>query len=277
MIANFDQSVPAHGYAAHVGFFRSWGAPFGYAPGEAKGSPTYKPIRELSPESIQAKASELAIPCGEVIELASKDFAAFLGQWQNDNVVETMAYAIREIIRNSFEHSSAQSIWLVGQYWQFYDAVEISILDQGVGVLNSLRMNSKLKVNDHENALYLAIQPGVSGKFVGEKPRKTLTKDVWANSGYGLYVTSRLCQKGGRFSIVSGNKALFMNDVGAKFYKCQFKGTALRLVLKVSTIDSLSESLKKIISDGRAIARKTMPDANLTASMITSMLSDWEN
>jgi hypothetical protein len=274
-ISNFDQNVPAHGYAAHVGFFRSWGAPFGYAPGEASGSSTYKPIKELSAENIQAKSIELMIPYGEVIELASKDFAAFLGQWQNNDVIETLTYAIREIIRNSFEHSTARSIWLVGQYWQSYDAVEISILDQGIGVLDSLRLNPKLQIYDHENALHLAILPGVSGKLVGNKRRKGLANDTWANSGYGLYVTSRLCQKGGRFSIVSGNRALSMHEGGVNFYNCQFNGTALRLVLKVSAIDKLSGTLKQIISEGRAIAKKTLPSANITASMITSMLSDW--
>lgn len=274
-ITNYSENVPAHSYAAHVGFFRSWGVPYGYAPGEAWGSSTYKPIKDLSIKNISEKASEEMVHPGEIMEEAAREFATFLGHWQDDDVIETLTYAIREIIRNVFEHSQAERIWLVGQYWPTYDSVEISILDQGVGVYQTLRSNPKLVVENYENALHLAVQPGVSGKLVGKKRRRSLEDDQWANSGYGLYVTSKLCQRGGSFSIASGEKALYLSPSNAKFYDCIFQGTALRMMLRVSTISKLKKSLQLIISEGREIAKNSEFGGNLTASMITSMLSRW--
>ncbi|WP_243439793.1 hypothetical protein [Fundidesulfovibrio soli] len=274
-VANFDQSKPAHGYAAHVGFFRSWGAPYGSTPKTEGGNSSYKPIRELSVTNIISISRELKAHPGEIVEAASKEFACFLGVGSNPDIVDTLTYAIREIIRNVFEHSKAESVWLAGQYWPTYQRIEIAILDQGVGITKTLKNNPKIVIIDDENALNLAIRPGVSGKLIGDKQRRHDKDDPWANSGYGLYVTSRLCQNGGKYIIASGGKALILEGQNASFAKCQYNGTAIMMQLNLANVNNLQQCLKDIVKEGRQIARGNDFKGNLTASMITTNLSEW--
>lgn len=99
--------------------------------------------------------------------------------------------------------------------------------DEGIGVFESLKQNPihRKYVTSNEEALRWAIQPGVSVAFnpaLGQR-----SNDVWANSGYGLYMISEICRKtNGWFTFVSGEECLRAYPNNISICKTKFNGTA---------------------------------------------------
>jgi hypothetical protein len=156
-------------------------------------------------------------------------------------------------MRNAVEHSESEEFEYCGQYWPAKETVEVAILDCGIGVHKSLSANPTLKISSEDHALRLALLPGISGKTSGGG--KIEEYDHWANSGYGLYLTSRLCAVGGSFFICSGKRGLLRKDEKVKYYDCSFQGTALRMVLHTSSISDLKGCLRRLRKEGEEVAR----------------------
>lgn len=239
-------------YAAHMGFFEAFNLHFGNRPGEAQGSDAYLPITSKSIEELNKKAWRMNLHVGEVLEGDTEKLAQLLSQEKKSHLVETLAYTLREIMRNAVEHSESAEFEYCGQYWPTQDKVEVAILDCGIGVQKSLSANPDLKISSEDHALRLALLPGVSGKT----NRGSDEYDHWANSGYGLYLTSKLCAVGGSFFICSGKRGLLRTGDGKeKYYDCSFQGTALRMVLHTSSISDLKGCLRQLRKEGEEVAR----------------------
>lgn len=99
---------------------------------------------------------------------------------------------MRELIRNVLEHSQSENFWYTGQYQPTKGIVEVAILDEGIGMKKSSMKNRKLSIKDDEDAIRLAIQAGISKSGVGRVGR-----DEYDNSGFGLYMITNFCRKGG--------------------------------------------------------------------------------
>jgi hypothetical protein len=153
----------------------------------------------------------------------------------------------------------------VAQYWPEKDWVELAILDEGVGIRSTLARNPHLAIPSDIGALRLALLPGVSGVAFKGGPRQR--KDAWANSGYGLYMTSQLCARGGSFLICSGSAGLFLERGVETTFETNFAGTALRLCLSTTQLGSLSATLEHLRKAGSEVARGLAVGANVTASM----------
>ncbi len=243
-----------HSYAAHMGFFRTLNIDFGNQPGEAKGSDTYLPITILSIRELQKEAAQKAIHTGQFLEHHAMQLARLLTQEDASNLVDTLTYTLREIMRNAVEHSESDSFQYCGQYWQNRSTVQIAILDSGIGVKQSLSNNPNLRIISDDQALRLSILPGISGKPLSHKIEEY---DDWGNSGYGLYLTKRLCTKGGSFFICSGNKGLYSKaNENEKYLSSNFQGTALRMILDKNSTSALKTALKQFRIEGEAIAKK---------------------
>ncbi len=183
------------GYAGHMGFFACFGASFGKAVGEALGDINYLPITELVTKDFLNSKGNTGI--NESIDLESSRLARVLTRLGSGYTYDIVHYALREIMRNVFEHSGSKNLMYCGQYWPSRQRVEIVLADEGMGVADSLRYNPKFKGLSERDALHFSCMPGVSGNFRalrGEGPMS-----VWTNSGYGLYMTSRLCRNVGGF------------------------------------------------------------------------------
>lgn len=155
--------------------------------------------------------------------------------------------------------------------WERTVGVEVSILDEGIGLLPSLQRNPRLNVDSNKKAIFMALQPGISG--VAKELRRRSDGD-WVNSGYGLFMTSSLCQIGGNFIICSGTDALQLNDGDSRFLDCAFKGVAIRMVLDTSKIRDLDLQLSALRDKGQEIAKELgNEDTELTASKMSRMLS----
>lgn len=253
-----------------MGFFKSFGLDHGSEPGAASGSKTYIPLTRLTVNRIRSEAREEYVHHGEVIERESERIAGVLTRHSNCDVMETLTYAIREIMRNVVEHGDTSHIWYAAQYWPTKNKVEIGILDEGIGLMNSLKKNPKLNISSNSQALFLALQPGVSRV---QKKQRLKSDGEWVNSGYGLYMTSSLCQIGGSFFVSSGNTALKLSGDTSEFMDCSFTGVAVRLVMDTSKILRLNDTLDILRREGEKIASELgNKDVELTASKMSRML-----
>ena len=254
-----------------MGLFKSFGLDHGNEPGAAFGSGTYIPLTRFTVRRIVGEARSEYVHHGEVIEGEARRIAHMLTRSDDGAITETLTYAVREIMRNVVEHGQASHIWYAAQYWPTKNKVEVSILDEGVGLLPSLSRNPRLHVDSNQKAIFLALQPGVSG--IPKEKRRRSDGD-WVNSGYGLFMTSSLCQAGGDFTIFNGSDALRLDANGSEFLSCSFQGVAIRMVLDTSKIRDLDSSLTELREKGEAIAREFgNTDTELSASKMSRMLS----
>lgn len=258
-------------YAAHMGFFRAFGLKFGNEPGEASGSSTYLPLTILSVRELKEEATDSYDNVGNIIESRSKRIAKILTRQEEGDLVDTLTFSIREILRNVVEHSGSEIIEYCAQYWPTKKLVEFAVLDTGAGILQGLSSNPYLKMGDERDALHLALLPGVSGKmYKGVKKRKN---DEWQNSGFGLYMTSRICRNGGDFFIVSNDKSLFLDGKSKQNFECKYKGVALRLRINTSKIFTYSDMLSRYREEGYAAAKRFSGKDAIEPSIASTMLA----
>jgi anti-sigma regulatory factor (Ser/Thr protein kinase) len=224
---------------------------YGQAPAEASGSNTYVPITEVNVLELRTNAAEKFVQIGELIEEAALQLARVLTQLHDGAVIETLTYSIREIVRNVVEHSGAPSYTIAAQYWPARNSAELAVSDVGCGILESLKENPKLQVDTDLDALKLSLLPGISSKAWSSRK----SADVWANSGYGLFMTQRLCSLGGEFTLLSGTAG--MRIVGAETFTvpCRVPGTTAVLRIDADRVASLSKRLSEFRDEGARLAK----------------------
>lgn len=259
-------------YAAHMGFFQALGVDFGKLPGEAQGNSHYLPITILKVKALRQEANQRCQAIGDAIERRSKQLARMLTQCTDSDLVDTLTYAFREIIRNVVEHSESATLQYCAQYWPTKHLVEIAILDAGIGIRASLSKNPYFTAETDHDALNLSLVPGVSGKAYEGKTGNPY--DVWENSGFGLYLTSRLCGNGGSFFICSGDAGILLNKNGKHYLNTTFLGTAIRLKLRTNRAQTLKQSLRRFLKEGDEIAKAFLDGSPVTASRASRMLWD---
>ncbi|OWQ85631.1 hypothetical protein CDN99_21330 [Roseateles aquatilis] len=260
-------------YAAHMGFFRSFDLAYGNAPGQAKGSENYLPITIFDSREVEREAFEQGIEVGNQVESISKRMSAVLCGSDEGDLFDTLAYSIREIIRNVIEHSGAERFGICAQHWPTKKRVEVAILDRGSGLRSSLSRNPYIDVSDDKKALNYALMPAVSGKAF--KGSRVNTKGNWANSGFGLYMTNRICRNGGNFFIASGATSMLLTrGQGKRYYDCSLDGTAVRMVIDTSVLTGLRDALGRYREEGYEIQRKYKEIVSIDPSSASLMLSE---
>ncbi len=259
-----------HYYLAHMGYFKHCGFDVGKLPGEAKGSDTYLPITVLTVEELIHQACQQGKEIGEVIEERSRSLAQVLTHQNDGPLIDMLMYTLREVIRNVVEHSKSKDLAYCAQYQPTKKRAELAIFDRGIGIRQSLSCNPFLKIKDDHEALNLALMPGISGKMY--KGIKKHEYDVWQNSGYGLFVVSRLCGHEGKFLICSGDTALSLKPENKEYFDARFQGVALRLNLCTKNIDNLNCTLASIMKEGDKLAKESNI-VNAPASAASKMLS----
>lgn len=241
-----------HTYPGHMGFFKTIGIPIGKDIGEAPGSARYLPIRALYREDLrkQDKYAELGDliqnHADEIAEMVSRDAS------HKTDLFNALSYSLREIIRNVFEHSECDRVLYCGQYWPMASKVEVSILDRGIGIRQSLGTNPNFRYGTDKHALEMSLLPSVSGKT--HLPAKS---ENWGNSGYGLYMTSRLCRHGGNFVIASGNAAIGLSKTLSKSnFNTSLQGTAVRMNIDTLQIGDVEARLEQFRKEAPQIAKE---------------------
>jgi hypothetical protein len=160
-------------------------------------------------------------------------------------VQPALAHVLSELIDNVFSHARTVEFptpmgWVAAQWYPQGDLVRVAVVDDGCGLLGSLRGHSPPPIN-HYDATILAFQPHVSSKA---EPRIYAER---RHLGLGLPISRDICRRlSGRIYGASGN-ALVMNP-GLSNQTAQrldpfFQGTIISLEFhrRVATVRTVSE------------------------------------
>lgn len=258
-------------YAAQMGFFYVLGIEHSVPVVQADFQSI--PLTVFDCQTIIRKAAEKGIETGDEIEEQSRAMAKMLCWGDSGDIFDTLSYTIREIMRNVVEHSNASKFGICAQYWKAQNKVEVGILDRGIGLRKSLAPNPHLDVSDDKRAINYALMPAVSGKaFKGTRVKQS---GPWANSGFGLYMTNRICRNGGNFFIATGETGMLLTKgEGKRYFDCHFQGTAIRLIIKLGQLDDLRTSLGRYRKEGFEIQKMYKEIVKIDPSSASLMLSD---
>ena len=210
---------------------------------------------------------------GNLIEEESGRLAKVISR-DNTELHKLLTYLIREILRNTHEHAKTDTSWICGQYWPSYDKAEIGIVDEGIGIFESLTLNEAHKkyITDNKCALQWALKAGISESFRPSK--KDGGKDEWANSGYGLYMASEICKYlHGSFLLISYGNYILIDDGNTEIGETSFEGTAIRMEIPTNNINSAKDIISHIANKGESESKK-IKNAFKTASVPSRGLID---
>lgn len=240
-------------YASHMGFLQACGVPVGNRPGEAAGSSRYLPISNLPLADLRTEWKPIAATIADrAIELAE-----VLTQGASTSLETVLAYCIRELMRNTAEHSQADSVWFAAQFWPTQDRVELGILYEGRGILQSLAENPTLCLRDEEDAIRRSVELGVTR--VAPTPAKSAglweSPDYCGNSGFGLFVLRELARRTGNMLVLSNRDAVYFTERGTDAYCTAFKGTAIRLRLAPSKLGNVLDQILDALPAGLSLSK----------------------
>lgn len=260
-------------YAANMAFFRAFGLRHGREPNCTQGNDRFVPFTILRTQTIIDEADQEYKVEQDIIEKRAEQLARILSQQNDPNLTDALTFSIREIMRNVFEHSNSKSIEYCAQYWPTYNKVEIVIADNGIGLKQSLSSNPFVEADTHADAIQQALMPAISSK--NYKGARVDTNNPWHNSGFGLYMSSRICRLGGNFLVCSGDHAIALNGNGKQHLELahQCSGTVIRMVLNTSQLYKLNGMLAKFREEGYEVAKQIKGVGVYTASAASQMLS----
>lgn len=147
----------------------------------------------------------------------------------------TFGFVLGEMIDNIEEHSNARNIYLLAQYRVKSNSCEVCILDDGDGLLGSLK-NAGRDVQDSQEALRKILETGLSAKTeYGDIKRGTGIKYT------RLAITNK--EINGEFMLMSGNAAFLHTaadgEIFINFKDYSWQGTIVMMKLNkpVSTFN----------------------------------------
>ncbi|MEP1612062.1 MAG: DrmB family protein [Roseobacter sp.] len=257
IIEGHTGAIP-NSYEANVGFFQHCGIDVPRR--EAFGGENYLPLQAVDLVKWRSDAKDSSLSFGELSDQRVGRMAYLITRATNGNLFDLMKYCLREVVRNAMEHGAGDTMWIAGQYWPATDQVELSIFDNGIGILKSLRQNERFSgIETDLNALRLAVLPSTSGFFSGsggEPPEPKREDNKWRNSGFGLYVTSQLARKTGHFVIGSSTKFLRIGSHKYENGEFSLPGTYVSLNFSVAELQRAATEVGSIVEKGERIAQR---------------------
>jgi hypothetical protein len=264
-VKNYQQ----HAYPAHMGFFRLFGIGVGREVGEASGSGNYIPLTYVTREEFYELPTDKYQELPDLIQRHADRIARVItrDKPESGNMFDVLSFSIREVMRNVFEHSNADSLYYCAQFWPKSNKVEFALADFGIGIRRALSENPNFRFATDKEAIEYSLLPSVSGKT--HLPRRS---ETWFNSGYGLYMTNRLARNGGNFVIASGMTAVHLSRLTKNNYRTSFPGTALRFNLDVGQIGNVQHRLREFKEEGHKLAKTIAGSGNRPPSAMSLLL-----
>lgn len=243
-----------YGYANNLGFSDALNLIDRPFPQGAFGGQTYVPISRLLRSDLELRAAEKFCHVGDVIEDNCLPIAKRISQGLSERLTIIISRLLREIFRNTFEHSEADLCGYSAQYWPRMEEVEFCIADRGMGIRRSLSENKYLQIASDADALQLAVMPGLSSKAWRHKKKKSAQKSEWDNAGFGLFQAYRLFGSLGTLMIASGSAAIvFERGSRTKILPCDFEGTVVSARLNLSDIAAIESTIESIVRDAAEV------------------------
>lgn len=256
-----------------MGFFNAFGLEPSATTRGGNSGKTYIPIEILSCKTIEDAAYDNGVEVGDEVESECRKMAKVLSGKDSGDLYDYLTYSFRELMRNVIEHSGSSQLGYCAQYWPSKRRVELAIIDRGIGLMSSLKSNPHIDSSDDKKAMNYALMPAVSGKaYKGARKQS----GNWVNSGFGLYMTNRICRNGGSFFIASGKTGMLLSDIGdgKRYYDCDFQGTAARMVIKTENIGHLNDCLEQYRREGYEIQKQYRELVRIDPSAASLMLSE---
>lgn len=154
----------------------------------------------------------------------------------------TLSYVLSEVFNNALTHgqragSAGAHAFSAAQYYPARDLAVIAVVDNGCGLLGSLRNHVRLQRPTHEAAILAALEPRVSCN-----PDVVLRPETTSNQGLGLTIIRELVREcRGNFYLASGDKALVSRHIFTQMLDVpSWQGTALVAEFPRSLLDSIS-------------------------------------
>ena len=251
--AGTGRNSGAISYLGYFGFFRFIGIEVGSNLNSTTEGRKFLPITRITQNEFNDKNQIIQ----EQITKKSYNLATLIYPNKSDiTKVDMLAFCLREVIRNVFEHAEIGECYVMAQRWSNGYA-EIAIADEGIGIPNSLSKSHK--ITSSRSALRLALQPGITSNI------ETPDDDKWQNSGFGLYVLSEVGSTCGSFTLLSDGNMLVKSNNNDTWIPTPVKGTIVKL--RANTVDSdyFPNILKAIVAKGEVEAEH-VPGAIKTAS-----------
>lgn len=238
------------GYGANIGFFKLVGFDHGKDVGESIGNQNYLPITSLDIPDENIDIDEIHIEVVDRMQALGEEFAKRLLKLEEGEAYDALAYFCREILRNVIEHSYSETLYYAAQAYK-NNKVQVVIADEGDGLLESLNNNPKLILETDKEAVEYALMAGISGrahKYLGSRS----SKHAYKNSGYGLYLTKEICSKNGDFVLISNSAGLYVKNSDERpIQNSPFKGTILRLIIRLDEVGDIKSQLRDTIEKAR--------------------------
>lgn len=243
LVVGVDLNKSVHSYLDHIGFFE-YILMGGVNPiGAARGSSSYVPITRVTRPAFDPSEHSLH-QWYEMVEIEASKLAALVGR-NRPSLVEPFRFALRELLRNVFEHARVSECYFCGQSW--YDGrVEVCIVDEGVGISQTLK--EAYPIMSDGQALEMATKPGVSR--VTSQPE---SRNFYDNSGFGLYVLSEAGAKYGAAALGSGDSVYNCWGDQREVTPFAFSGTFFGMVIN-QPVHDFEEELKRIVARGEQLA-----------------------
>ena len=215
------------------------------------------PITPIFFDNLQKREFEQGIylEMGNVIEKEASRLSQSLDH-KNAELHKLLTFLIREMLRNTPEHAKVRKAWICARNIESSDYTEIAVADEGIGVFKSITSNHNHReyIKDNATALQWVLKAGISKAF--SPSQKQRSENEWANSGFGLYMVSRICLSlNGSFTIISNKNYLEMTNNQIKQGETSFCGTALKIRLRSKYIVDAQSIISRTAKNGEAEAK----------------------
>lgn len=208
-IKDFDITEYVKNYTIRMGVWEVAGlnSPHNIIHHNSKGK--FLPITNIESE---ASVFESAVNLANI----AIDNNSFLEKSRNDILI-----VLNELLGNCYHHSEREGFYglACAQNWKKSNTIQISIIDDGIGIRESLRQNPELsELISNNNACEIASRFGITSK-----PEK-------GHAGYGLALARELTKHNkGNFILISGSEgfAEYDNKPISFDLKHSWKGTML--------------------------------------------------
>lgn len=168
-------------------------------------------------------------------------------------VIQALSYCLYELADNVLNHSGKGRGQICLEYIERKSYLGIIVIDNGIGIWESLKSSPKYKDISEEEALKISIDDKITDGI---------------GRGFGLYSTSLLIKNAGRFmEIMTGNYTLRYTKSGKVVHPSPFyQGTKVQL----NIITDITTPANKILAD-RADGEEEFNDAFLKTTPFNNL------